>query len=535
MNKWFENNKRRNPKKTISCNITGDMSSTIIQSLPYCIQQAAIFIQDYEFLTLKNYIEQIALDNETIKNIKIVIDNDSNVNNVFHDQNGSEQNSWTDEDDDKDDEKQSILGDEETKQPSGSDFSIDINSALNDISDDNSVELDLSLCNQGLDPIWEAAINSKHNKNNKNKKNKQNQKNKQNKQTSDSDVDVMNIPQSDENAQLSSNSDINVNTFAMHHMQNKRDNKKNMKNNLNNSDANVEPKINYSYKYQKGKSKKWETFNNDTNLANINYGPTFSLANMWDFCSSWRRVYCVWSTLKFPTNPNNATPASIIRAQLWLRSAMYKSYHYADWLWFDYAMLGAVAGYMLQAFVHYSPHNYGFFIASQQLCEHFGKWMKQQRNSTGSHGEHKYLFEIATNSDLNVLARTYWDLIDLGHITKMQALNDRRDKNIEHIFEVEQALLRHPDTPAIFRQNVEILQTIKVNDPLPQCFDFFMQQNQNSQSKFKQIKQNAAKLKIQINHDEEQIDAQVSAQQLKRHKHKKQIKKMSEDMVMNFL
>ena len=50
---------------------------------------------------------------------------------------------------------------------------------------------------------------------------------------------------------------------------------------------------------------------------------------------------------------------------------------------------------MLEAFWYYNPYGFGFFQVCQQTCEHFGSWMKKDRNFCGSGNSENFLYEIA--------------------------------------------------------------------------------------------------------------------------------------------
>ena len=144
----------------------------------------------------------------------------------------------------------------------------------------------------------------------------------------------------------------------------------------------------------------------------------------------------------------------------------------------DYALwAGGIGPYMLDAFVHFNPHNFGFLIVCQQMMEHWGKWMKGNRRQCGNPRGNKFLFEIADNFDLYGMGRILYDLIDFKHVA-----NEQRNANV-HSFDnyaneqVENNLLNDVKTPHIFKQLVHILNRIQVNDDVPQSVETISKQS----------------------------------------------------------
>ena len=225
-------------------------------------------------------------------------------------------------------------------------------------------------------------------------------------------------------------------------------------------------KINYYYKYKFKDDLNWRHFDNNDNVANVLYSRYFNLAVVWDYASLWRKVISVFCTLKWPKNDQNVTPRDIKRAQIWGRSAIYKSMEFGRYLLHDYAFLcGGIGTYMLEAFWHYNPHGYGFYVVNQQMCEHWGNWMKHNRLDVGNPTKERYLWEIADNYDLYVMGRILADMVDFSKVVKDEKLRSQEVFNLEQNDIVEKNALIL--TPIYFQMIAQRMSVIQVNDIFP--------------------------------------------------------------------
>jgi hypothetical protein len=280
--------------------------------------------------------------------------------------------------------------------------------------------------------------------------------------------------------------------------------------------------VNYWYEYYVDDDNHPHYFDNSANHAKVNYFGTFNLAVMFDFQSLWRRIFAVFCTLKFEMQPGNTTPLSIIRAQLWARDALYKASIFGTWLLYDYAWFAGGTGvYMLAAFVHYSPFHFGFAHATQQMCEHWGKEMKTHRSKCGNAQGNRFLYEIGRHSDLYVMARLLYDLIDFSQVAKEEKLTHLSiwDDDIDP--EIEKHVLH--DCPSIFQDFRRILGNMHVNDKIPESLKGIDKQCTSAWAKkLRQTQKALQKIKINVYFDE------FKAQNKSKKKQKKREKKSNE-------
>ena len=405
----MQGNARRNAKKKLEIKITGNMSILILKGLPYSIQQAAWFVQDYELNQIIDYIETYIQDGDKIVDIQIDIDWDF-----------GDIDSTVDTDDDDNNNNNNI-------DPLLGSLLADLSQSDSDISSASSmpqIEID----------EWSDLYDSNGN---------------------DSVLEY----HSDEE-KLDFLPDLNIDFGT--------DDQNDLKMPPKLDADNVKPLTNdikYDYKYKIENSDTNWYFNNNDNQANVLYSRTLNLATMFDYCSLMRKVFSVFCTLQWPKDGNNTTPVDIKKAQIWGRSALYKSHLLANYLTNDYAYLtGGVGTYMLEAFWHYNPNGYGFYIVCQQMCEHWGAWMKSDRRACGDQRANKYLWQIGDNSDLNILARVYYDLVDFYKIAKVEELENVSVFDLESI-EREETSCKNSG-PKLWQLFVELLGRVKVNDKI---------------------------------------------------------------------
>ena len=313
------------------------MSVFICRSFPYMIQQAAMYVQDYEISQIVDYIEQIIHPNSNVTDIKVSIEwkyvNDSSDSN---DSDSSDSN----------------------HSDSSDNSNVDFKFIFSDDEEHSSYEHD----------------------------------------TDDDEKDDILLSDNDENINNIDNIDINKIDFGK------------IKKNIHESRKPIG--IDYKYTYQIDNNDNDLTFDNNDNIANVLYSRTLNLAVMFDHALSMRNIFSVFTTLKWDKKDYTRTPPDILRSQLWGRSAIYKAHLLGPYLLHDYTyLLAGVGGYMLEAYWYYNPYGFGFFQVCQQMCEHFGSWMKKDRNFCGSGNSENFLYEIAKNHDLSVLARIYYDQV----------------------------------------------------------------------------------------------------------------------------
>ena len=400
--------------------ITGNMSITILKGLPYAIQQAALFVQDYEVQQIKEYIESILLQGSKIVDITVEVD-------------------W----DFGDDEQHNAgeLSSVDDVSDHDSDDNVIVDPVFGNLLDNISLP---NLSDDTHDSDWSNLFH-------------------------DSDV------QSDENQHSDEEKhdfigDYNI--VSDDERNNELPDVSNIDNSIRNASgvSNVSNKItnniNFLYKYKIEGINSNYYFDNNDNEANVLYSRSLNLAVMFDYCSLMRKVFSVFCTLKFPKDENNITPQIIKKAQIWGRSALYKSHLLADYLTNDYAFLtGGVGTYMLEAFYHYNPNGYGFYIVCQQMCEHWGAWMKSDRRACGDPRGSNYLFQIANNSDLNVLARVFYDQVDFDRVVKTEKLETVSMWDIETIEREENACIQ--TGPKVWKLFTIIIGRIHVNGLIP--------------------------------------------------------------------
>lgn len=402
---WMKKNKTRNANKEIKFNITGDMSCMALASFPYCLKHAAWLIQDYELTKIRKHIENVVQQNKIVSNIEVHIDwkYESNDSNNTFDQNDLI---------DKNDNHYKINTNVSNKSfESTNNLPIHLNT---------DSEMDHSSANDDDDAKQEIL--------------------------SDNDIDI----ETPGNNVLHDASVVDLGSRI-----------------LPQNEASKITGINYIYKYKVENDDTLYTFDNNDNAANVKYSRTFNLAVMFDYTYLFKYVFGVLCTLRWDKKIWTVTPPEIKNAQIAGRSALYKAELFFDCLLHEYAWLvGGNAPYMLEAFWHYNPFGYGIYSVCQQMCENFCGWIKEDRRQCGSGNNDNYLREIARNSDLNVLARMYYDQIDLKEIANQEKLKHISTFDSENNFQIKQQLLS--ESPLLFQKFGEGLGELKVNDIIPQ-------------------------------------------------------------------
>ena len=193
---------------------------------------------------------------------------------------------------------------------------------------------------------------------------------------------------------------------------------------------------------------------------------------------------------------------------------------FGDWLLTDYSKwAGGIGTYMLEAFWHYNPDGYGFYVNNQQACEHFGKWIKNNRKACGSGNNDNYLFEIADNFDIYTLGRFLYDMIDLSDVVDEEVSNTVNKFNIYEIRKIHENILI--GTPKLFRMYVKKLHELKVGGQVSPCLANIKKRDTHVYTKLN------ANLRNQLNNlmnkrsnevGDEDSSQQSQAQHAKRHK-----------------
>ena len=463
MRVWMTNNTRRNPTRQIKLNMTGHMSEIIIKSMPYCIVEASKIVNIHHAQIVKDYIEKFVVgENDVVTHLSVAIDWDDDNNNNSNSVNSN---------------------------------NIDSNS--NDNNNENSV-------NSNNNHRVEAREN-------------------QNDNDSD-DVDIhlnVNIDFNIEENNDDFNNDYNIIDEAKDVVENVSSNVENINNAAFEeikSQHEHEPipqmtKINYRYTYKINNTDTVYHFNNDDNVAGVDYSQMLNLAVLYDYCSLWRKVFCVFCTLRWPKNAKNETPRDILNSHVWARSAVYKAKIFGDWLLHPYAKwAGGVGTYMLEAFWHYNPHGYGFYIVNQQMCEHWGKWMKDNRRSCGSANGNNFLYELADNYDIFVIGRILNDLIDFKQVVKKEVLQSARKFDLATVSQLEDNILI--GAPKFFRMLRARLGQMMVGDPMPPVLQNLKAQDSHPYSRLgDHVRSQLRRILRQRKQNQQQAQAQAQAQQ----------------------
>lgn len=237
----------------------------------------------------------------------------------------------------------------------------------------------------------------------------------------------------------------------------------------------------YDYYYKINNTNTVYVFNNDDNVANVNYSHMLNLAVYFDWQSLWRRILCNFCTMQWPKNKSNETPRDIINCHTWCRSAVYKGKIFGNWLLYPYAKwAGGIGSYMLEAFWHYNPKGHGFYIINQQMAEHWGKWMKDNRRTCGTANGNNFLFELGDNYDIYVMGRILHDFVDLKKVVKNEILKSAVSFDLSTISAFEQEILN--DTPNFFQMLRVLIGQMNVGDPIPDILQNIQKQDKNKWS-----------------------------------------------------
>ena len=467
MSEYMTSNARRNSKQQSVYNCTGHQSVMIMQSIPYCLKEAAFDVQQYEINQVIKYIEEnLCDDDEYVTDVEVDIhwaddvsvcsdvSSDEHLNEDVNVSTGAKNNIEISSYDDD------LNVDNNNNHNIHENDDVNINTGEQVYSDNSSVDLPLDL-SMMLDPNVNIDSNDERNFDvdinvmQNNNVSTDSSVTQHESDWLDSDIlqDSVSVrltnseSESDQKQEIlpgvddiitQENVDVNVGVNDNVDMANEA--------NLNQYVSNVKPlqykDINFHYRYTVSGCDKVFLLDNNDNKCNIKYSRTFQLGAMFDYCSLLRKVFCVFATLKWPKDVYKTTPNDIKMAQFWGRTAIYKATLMSRWLLHDYAMLaGGVGGYMLEAFWHYNPEGYGFFFLNQQMVEHWGHWMKKNRTAVGDGEGDAYLYEIADNYDINVLGRVLDDEVDFSDVVNREKLRSVDIFNLEQNDEVEKNAL----------------------------------------------------------------------------------------------
>ena len=487
---WIENNKRHNPNKDLVFNITGHMAVIIMQSIPYVIGEACNILHEIEMETVLNYLKNTFCTNDSqISDLEPdihwapVVDNNRNIG-VFGDIGmcGDEQD--FDNLSDGTQDSSSVIFESYINHQHGNnnDANNDTGSVQehNNNNDNNDIDIDIPWQGRNQSLLGDYSSHSSDNRyvfDNVH----QNSGNNNNGKLNDSDTSSSsgNIfrgyedDNSSENLYDEEKDDLLPDDIVGNRMS---DSVKEQAAKINSfnlpkvQESFVEEKnsdeINYHYKYKFRGDLEWRKFDNNKNVANVLYSRYFNLCVIWDYASLWRKLISVFCTMQWPKNAKNVTPREIKRAQIWGRTALYKAIEYGRYLLHDYAFLcGGVGTYMLEAFWHYNPHGHGFYVVNQQMCEHWGNWMKHNRLDVGGTTEERYLWELADNYDIYVMGRILVDMVDFSKVVKNETLRSQEVFNLEENDIVEKNALTL--TPVYFQMLAQRMSQILVNDEFP--------------------------------------------------------------------
>ena len=472
---WCEKNARRNAAKKMRFNVTGHQSLMILKSLPYSLIDAANLQHINDLTQLRAYLQINYLDDdEILSDIEIGIHwdglNDHNdVNHEFDESGVNDAN-------DANDVTVVNVGNHDLFNDTGD----------NDANDDN-------------DDNHDNEVNHEIDELNANDANRDNDDNDVNNVNSNSDIFQLDenidetmdrirrsmFDESDEKASQISDSALfnnnNENTNiryvqtginlinntdlqherhgSLHHNHDKHEA---------NDKRKTSDKINYWYYYTiENDSQEYKLDNND-NEANLYYSRTFNLALTFDYQFWWRLSFCSLKKLKWHKSSNNKCPKDIAKTHIWLRSAVWKAYIFGNWLLTDYSKwVGGIGSYLLETFVHDNPQGYGFYVINQQACEHFGKWIKQNRKSCGSANGDNYLHEIADNFDIYTLGRLLYDMIDMSDVVDDELLKNVTSFNVDEIRKIHHNMLK--GSPKLFQMYCNKLAELTVGQPISPC------------------------------------------------------------------
>ena len=490
MTEYMTKNVRRNSKQQLVFNCTGHQSVMIMQSMPYCLKQAAIDVEQYEINQVIKYIEaNLCDDDEYVTDVEVdihwaddvsvcndVLSSDDNVNNDVNVNIGAPAKIDSSSGDDN-------LNIDNNNNDNVNHEDVNVNTGEQLHSENSSVDLPLNLSmmvdsdiniNSNSEKNYDVDVNVMVNNNASTDSSVTQHESdwldsdilkdsvSERLTNSDSEFDQKQemLPGVDDviNQQ---NNNVNVNINDNVDIANKA--------NFKQYCSNVKPlqykDINFHYRYTVSGCDKVFLLDNNDNKCNIKYSRTFQLGAMFDYCSLLRKVFCVFATLKWSKKLHKTTPNDIKMAQLWGRTAIYKATLISRWLLHDYAMLaGGVGGYMLEAFWHYNPEGYGFYFLNQQMVEHWGHWMKKNRIAVGDGEGDAYLYEIADNYDINVLGRVLADAVDFSDVVNKEKLRSVDIFDLEQNDEVEKNALS--EGPIFWQMVCNSLSKINVNDKL---------------------------------------------------------------------
>ena len=583
MRDWMENNKHRNAKKPLICNVTGHMSVIIMQSLPYCLVEAANMLHEQQIDTIVQYLydnhipqgreitdfeidikwglsaaEQNEINDFLEESQSSDNNNDSdNESSNYFDSSSSASNDWynylfNDNSDQNDNYNFLIPQNDGNGDGNSNDDNNNNNDSesiddlydhvpRNDDNDDNNSDdddnnsFDNDSLGQLLRDFREYGL-PMDNSNDENDfdDNGENDENDSNDSFDEWHNDEIHVSIHEYENVNNDNSDIDIqlhgraHNFSDHSSHDNENGNENVSSDNANEDDDAKHEvlsddsnarhdehrrvrfeeladavnnvqlprnenrifrekftdfIDYHYKYKYSDDERQHLFDNNDNSANVLYSRLFHLAVMFDYCSLWRKVMAVFCTLKWPKNAANTTPRDIKRCQLWARSALYKASEWGQWLLHDYAWFaGGVGPYMLEAFYHYNPYGYGFYAVNQQMCEHWGNWMKNNRISVGNAAGDKYLYEIADNCDISVMGCILADMVDFRKVVKDETLRSAEVFDLELNDIVEKNALQ--TSPILFQMLINRVSQVEVNDEYP---DFLTQFHSQERPLFRQL------------------------------------------------
>lgn len=414
------NNANRNSGKKFNLNMTGHMSEIMVKSMPYCINEASKILESHHLEQIKFYIEHTILDgNQQITWIQSDIHWESK-----NDLNDSDSNTASDDDDNN-----NLIND----NYSDIDIVVNANTNSNNNAPSNLIDIDTYIIDEQKDIVLDNAAETNNSNN------------------------LFILYDNINSSQLNNNNENNNNNSNISN------------DNINNNNHPVDISnhlICYDYLYTINNSNNVYTFNNNDNKANINYYDMFNLAVFYDYCHGLRKVLQIYRTLQWPKNIHHQTPSDIKKCHIIARSSVYKAKIFGNWLLHPYSKWACgVGSYFLESFWHYNPDGYGFYVVCQQMAEHWGKWMKDNRRNCGSSNGDNYLYELADNYDIYVLGRTLNDLIDLKKVVKDEKITESSRMTIDMIDDLEQNIFH--DAPMYFQMLTFILNQIKVGDEIP--------------------------------------------------------------------
>ena len=138
------------------------------------------------------------------------------------------------------------------------------------------------------------------------------------------------------------------------------------------------------------------------------------------------------------------------------------------------------------------------------MCENWAAWMKADRRQCGSANGHDYLMQVARNSDLNVLARFFYDQVDLKELSHNQKLKHISIFNEEHNCQVEKQLLQ--DGPVLFDKFACVFKSIQVNDTIPQFMQNVSGDSIENDDKYDSLKRGLKKYSENVSDDSDDSD-----------------------------